>query len=132
MDKININDVELELDLMDADTMGVYEQLMDEVMEKVRDKDQYKGKSSADALKLQCRAVDDFFDKMFGAGTADKIFVGAKNNLYAHLKAFAAIAQEGIKAKEKIDSLARPFTPNRAQRRAGGKKKKKGTGKKKK
>lgn len=132
MDKININNVELELDLMDADTMGVYEQLMGEVVKKVQDKDQYKGKSSADALKLQCRAVDDFFDKMFGAGTADKIFAGAKNNLYAHLGAFAAIAQEGKKAKEKIESLALPFTPNRAQRRAEGKKKKKGKGKKKK
>lgn len=131
MGKINLNGVNLELDLMDIDVMGNYEQLMNETVERVKDESQYEGKSNAEGMKYQCSLVKDFFDKLFGEGTAEKVFSGKENNLYAHLEAFATVAKAGAAAKQKIDALAAPFmvNQNRAQRRAEKKKKK--TGKKK-
>ena len=48
MGKINLNGVNLELDLMDIDVMGNYEQLMNETVERVKDESQYEGKSNAE------------------------------------------------------------------------------------
>lgn len=127
MGKININGVNLELDLMDINIMGKYEQLMHETVERVQDKSQYEGKSNAEGMKYQCNLVENLFDKLFGEGTAEKIFSGKENNIYAHLEAFATIAKEGAAAGQKISTLVAPFlsSPNREQRRAADKKKKK-------
>lgn len=127
MGKINLNGVNLNLDLMDINVMGNYEQLMRETVEQVQDKSQYEGKSNAEGLKYQCSLVRNFFDKLFGEGTAEKIFSGKENNIYAHLEAFTTIAKEGAAALQKIDALDALFlpSPNRQQRRAVDKKKKK-------
>lgn len=90
MAEININGVALDMDVLDADVMERYETLCQNLMDKIGDKSAYEGKSTSEGMKYQCRAVDRFFDKMFGEGTADALF-GGNNNLGKRLDAFGQV-----------------------------------------
>lgn len=125
MSKFKINGVELELDLMEADTLAAYEQCMKDVSERIQDEDSYEGDTVAEKLKYQCRVVREGFEGLFGAETVKKIFAGKENNLFVHMNAFSDLVGEGQKSVAEMKALAAPFIPNRAQRRAGDKKKKK-------
>lgn len=118
MSSITINGVELELDLMDADVMEKYEKLNQEIVEKVKEPSQYKGLSNAEGMRLQCRCVDDFFDKLFGAGTAQKVF-GGGNNLGIRLDAFAQVSQMSGDIDKRVNELTSKYGVGRIDRRNG-------------
>lgn len=118
MSSITINGVELELDLMDADVMEKYETLNTEIVEKVKEPTQYQGLSNAEGMRLQCRHVDNFFDKLFGDGTAQKIF-GGGNNLGVRLDAFAQVSQMSGDIDKRVNELTSKYGINRIDRRNG-------------
>lgn len=116
MGAVNINGINLELDLLDADVMEKYEQLNKELVDQVQKQD-YTNMSTAEGMRYQCRTVDGFFDNLFGAGTAAKIFKGKENNLGIHMEAYARVCDLSNKANGEIYAIADKYTPNRAQRR---------------
>lgn len=118
MSSITINGVELELDLMDADVMEKYETLNKEIVEKVKEPTQYQGLSNAEGMRLQCRHVDNFFDKLFGDGTAQKIF-GGGNNLGVRLDAFAQVSQMSGDIDKRVNELTSKYGISRIDRRNG-------------
>lgn len=121
MGKIVINNVELELNLMDADVVEKFENLNTEIVKKIRDPKAYEGKSTADGMRYQCRCVEEFFDKLFGYGTADKVFP-KNNDLEVRMDAFGRVCAESGNAKQKVTELTNKYNParaaNREQRRA--------------
>lgn len=116
--------VELDLDFCDADQEEVYEREVRRVMERAQDKKQYDGKSNAEGIRIQCRIVDDFFDAVFGMGTADRLFHG-KTNLREHMEAFGAVSDAAKESNAELLSLADRYSPNRAARRLAEKRQKK-------
>lgn len=126
MSNIIINDVELELDLLDADVVEKYETLNREIAEKVKEPTQYDGLSTADGMRLQCRYIDEFFDKLFGKGTANKLF-GNSNNLGVRMDAFGKVGQASGESRKAVDEITQKYTSarilNREQRRAQNKNK---------
>lgn len=113
---MNILGVELELDLFDADVLEVYEKENQRVVDRIHDNGQYEGKSTADAIRYQCGVVNDFFDSLFGAGTAEKIFKG-KNNIKDHMEAFGIVAKKAEDSNVEFNGVLDKYTPNRAERR---------------
>lgn len=113
---MNIFGVELEYDFFDADQLEVYERENAKVAEDIKEPTQYEGKSTADALRIQCQIVDNFFDAVFGSGTAQKIFKG-KANIRDHMEAFGIVAQGAMSAREELDKIEDKYTPTRAERR---------------
>lgn len=113
---MNILGVELELDLFDADVLEVYERENKRVVDRINDKGQYEEKSTADAIRYQCSVVNDFFNSLFGDGTADTIFKG-KNNIKDHMEAFAIVAQKAEDSNVEFNGILDKYTPNRAERR---------------
>lgn len=113
---MNILGVELEYDFFDADQLEVYERENEKVVEDIKDPSQYEGKSTADALRMQCRIVDQFFDALFGAGTAQKIFKG-KMNIRDHMEAFGIMSQGAMNSRTEFEKTMDKYTPNRAERR---------------
>ena len=73
MSKIEINGVELELNLLDADVVEEYERLTKKIVARIQNKKAYEGKSNAEAMRYQCRCVDEFFDGLFGPGTSEEL-----------------------------------------------------------
>lgn len=114
---MNVLGVELELDFYDADQLEIYERENKKVADTINEPTQYDGKSTADAIRIQCRILDNFFDKVFGAGTAQRIFKG-KNNIKDHMEAFGIVANAAMEANAEFDAMADKYSPNRAERRA--------------
>lgn len=107
---------ELEYDFFDADQLEAYERENQKVAVDIKEPTQYEGKSTADALRIQCRIVDNFFDTLFGPGTARKIFKG-KANIRDHMEAFGMMAQGAVNARAELDEIEDKYTPGRAERR---------------
>lgn len=113
---MNILGVELEYDFFDADQLEAYECESKKVADDIKEPTQYEGRSAADSLRIQCRIVDDFFDSLFGPGTAQKIFKG-KANIRDHMEAFGIMAQSAMDARTELDRIGDKYAPNRAERR---------------
>lgn len=113
---MNIFGIELEYDFFDADQLEVYERENQKVAETIKEPTQYEGKSTSDAIRIQCRIVDNFFDEMFGGGTAQRIFKG-KSNIRDHMEAFMIVSEAAMNARGEIDAIEAKYSPNRAQRR---------------
>lgn len=123
-----INGVELELDLLDADVTEKFETECQRVKDCVADKKAYEGKSNSGAMRYQCEVVNDFFDRMFGEGTSEKLFEG-KHHIGRSMEAFAAVVSEANKSSEKIKEISREYMPGDAKpNRASRRKHKKGRG----
>lgn len=147
---INISGVELELDIYDVDVYEKYEHEVNEVSRKVNEESP-EGLSTAASLRYQCGVVKDFFDAVFGPGTAEELFHG-KNNIRdtndAYLTVIKAVSADmseyTASINEEYASVSAKYAPeedttpsvqpvaarnamaaqnlNRAQRRNSGKK----------
>lgn len=113
---MNIFGVELEYDFLDADQLEAYERENKRVAEDVNDLTQYEGKTNAEAIRIQCRIVDRFFDALFGAGTAQRIFKG-KSNIRDHIEAFGIMTEAAMNTKGELEAIKDKYSPNRAERR---------------
>lgn len=116
MSVININGIELEADITDADVIDKYEQLVNKVVENVQEPKQYVGLSNSDGIRLQCRHIGNFFDALFGSGTAKEVFRGS-NSLSLHIDAFGQVAQLFNNARDEIQSIASKYGAERLQGR---------------
>jgi len=110
---MNINGVELELDIFDADVAEKY----DKAIKKVMNIEDTKSMSIGEGIRTQCKAIFNVFDELFGQGTHERVF-GDKVNLLECLKAFEALIT-GINEKNKeIELIANKYSSNRVQRRS--------------
>lgn len=111
---MNINGVELELDIFDADVAEKYDKAIKKVMNIEEDT---KSMSIGEGIRTQCKAIFNVFDELFGQGTHERVF-GDKVNLLECLKAFEALIA-GINEKNKeIELIANKYSSNRVQRRS--------------
>ncbi len=85
-----INGVNLpDIDVADALAMERYEHAHDNVAKAMNDL-QPEGKRQSELIRAQCTAVFNFFDEVFGDGTAKKVF-GKSVNLTTCLNAYEDI-----------------------------------------
>lgn len=125
MSKVTINGVDLELDLMDADVVEKFEDLNKGIVKKIQDPNAYEGLSTADGMRYQCACVNEYFDELFGAGTAEKVF-HKNNNLGIRMEGFAQVTALSGEAKAFMDDLSAKYESGRVQnrqQRKGGKNK---------
>ena len=116
MSKVIINEVELELDLMDADVVERFDNLNAEIAAEIKNPEHYEGLSNADCMRVQCRMVDSYFDRLFGEGTADRIFP-KRNNLGDRMEAFGQTVSMSKEQGSIIKSMTEKYTGQRVQNR---------------
>lgn len=116
MSAITINGIDLELDLLDADVLEKYEKLNQEIVAKIQEPTQYDGISTAEGMRKQCRYVDEFFDNLFGAGTAQRVF-GGGNNLGVRMDAFAQVSAASKNIKGELTAISDKYGVGRIQNR---------------
>ena len=113
MSKIEINGVELELNLLDADVVEEYERLTKKIVARIQNKKAYEGKSNAEAMRYQCRCVDEFFDGLFGPGTSEELFP-KKGDLAARMDGFGKAMED---SRNTVKEIVGKYTPDRVQNR---------------
>ena len=111
---LKINDVELELDLMDADMAEKYEKAYRKMQKDVANIP--KNLSLADSIRKQCNLVFCFFDEVFGQGTSKNIF-GNRTNLRECIKAVETLIDHVNKDVEESNKIINKYSPNRVARR---------------
>ena len=109
MAKFTINDVELEFDIYELENAEKYEAQI----EKMRKVGEMAAKETglARSIKLQCEAIFDFIDTLFGEGSAKKLF-GERTNLVNCANVYYKVISEIAK-----DRSALPNVHSREQRR---------------
>ena len=118
---MKLGNIEVDFSFTDADDLERFENGAKKVKEL---SSQYEKKelSMSEAIKEDCKIIDDFFDEVFGEGTANKIFEG-KKDLKEHIEMFSDIVNEKVKQtkdfKDMYDSLEykSKYMPNRETRR---------------
>lgn len=116
MSKIEINGVELELNLLDADVVEEYERLTKKIVARIQNKKAYEGKSNAEAMRYQCRCVDEFFDDLFGPGTSEELFP-KKGDLAVRMDGFGKAMGAMEDSRNTVKEIVGKYTPDRAQNR---------------
>ena len=104
--KTIINGVELEFDVYEADNAELYQKETEKII-KVCEK--LKGNDDlAKAIRVQCKAIFDFIDTLFGEGKHREIF-GESVNLKTCAKAYADINAAIAKDKDEMLELLGPM-----------------------
>ena len=111
---LKINDVELELDLMDADMAEKYEKAYRKMQRDVENIP--KNLSLAESIRKQCNLVFCFFDEVFGQDTSKKIF-GNRTNIKECIKAVETLIDHVNKDVEESNKIINKYSPNRVARR---------------
>jgi len=125
MSKIMINNVTLELDLLDADAMEIYQKSLNNTMtalQEAQSNNQGENQNSqiASVMRLQCQLTEKFVDHIFGEGTAKRCFP-RPNHLGDHLAAFTMICDQANQAVQEAKSITNKYSGarlNREQKRA--------------
>lgn len=114
-----ISGISLPLDLENADIMERYENAF-EVMAEEEKKLPKDGKQSA-MIRAYCKLYRDLYDRIFGAGTSEKIFAdiptsaGAYEEIYEKFLDF--VREQTVHAAERRAERLGKYRPNREQRR---------------
>ena len=111
---LKINNVELELDLMDADMAEKYEKAYRKMQRDVTNIP--NNLSLAENIRKQCKLIFNFFDEVFREGTSKKIF-GNKTNLRECIKAVETLIDHVNKDTEETNKIINKYSPNRVERR---------------
>lgn len=111
---LNINGIELDFDIMDADTAEKYEDAL-KIATSIQNNVQ--GMNPGESIRYQCNCIFDIFNTLFGPGTDKKLF-GDKANLRICLEAFEALVTEANNQAENMDKKYSKYSQNRVQRRA--------------
>jgi len=114
--KVDVLGVELELDIYDVDVFEKFEHEVNEVKRKADITVQ--GQTNAQKLRRHCAIVKEFFDNVFGAGTAKEVF-GEKDNIKDCTDAYltvietmsAASSQYTAAIDEKREAIESRYTP---------------------
>lgn len=120
---IKLNGVEFDLDLMDLDTA---EKIERETKKVSIEAEKARGKSRSESIKIQCYAIFNCIDNIFGKESHKKIFRD-KVNLRDCLRVFEQLILEMQKQdnedSKEFSQIASKYSPNRAQRRVNKNKK---------
>lgn len=116
------NGVEFELDLMDVDTIELYEKAFAKMQQDTKNIPKTGGK--AEIVHGYCKVLRDLFDRLLGDGASAKL-VGEKDNAavitacYEDFLSFVAAQNQAL--NDTVNRISARYSPNRAQRRHPGK-----------
>lgn len=112
---MKIRNIEVDFDFLDADDVERFENEARKVKEKCELKEN-ENMTYAQAIREECKVIDEFFDGVFGEGISQKIF-GGKNNLGDHIKAFEDIVKAKNEKQKDFQNTLERYQPNRQERR---------------
>ena len=117
-----INGISLPLDLSDADVMARYEDAFEAM--KQDETDIPRDGRASERIRGYCRMYRNLYDRLFGEGTAERIFDGLPTSsevyesVYASFLTFVTAQAEEI-ARRRAEVFNK-YSPSREQRRAAG------------
>ncbi len=112
---IEINGVTLQADFMDAAFMEILEPALNQVredMQKVRT--QPRGLVAGAAYDALNKALDNFFNTVFGDGTSEQIF-GKSRNVMIRMEALAKVDQLAKESRKQFNDFSNKYSQRQQQ-----------------
>lgn len=103
---MKINEIELQADLYDADTMDRYQAAMHDIAAGAAALEKQKEQPAGERIRQQCGLIAACFDTIYGEGTADKLFAG-RTNLKECLHAFLELQKESERQLKEMQALSK-------------------------
>ena len=121
MSIVKINEVELEVNVLSPNFMERYENAFDSMNERFDEtKKNAQNIRESEGLRQSCEIINEFFDNIFGDGTAKRIFPG-EMDLGASFDAMEAVVDETIRQRHDLNNRSNRYMQrhfgNREQRR---------------
>ncbi len=111
---MKINGVELQdIDILDLEVAEKWEDALERVEGVAKS---IEGVKISATIRIQCNAIFEVFNTLFGEGTDKKIF-GDRVNLMMCLKAFEELVTQVKSQSAEVEKMASKYSPNRVQRR---------------
>lgn len=122
MSTTKINNVELEYNSLDADTVEKAEDALERVKNRCAEIGADKSLKLSQGIREICKEVFECFNMIFGDGTDKKIF-GDTCDLGKAMDAFGQLAQQIVSSqRQSMTNLTTKYAPNREARRHSAKK----------
>ena len=109
-----INGVELECDVLDVATLKTIKKESERVANV--EKEIAPIQDEIEQIEAMCHIIFDFFNHIFGEGTAKKLF-GDKVSLALCMDAFESFMKQKAEQEESFQKRAEKYSGNRSQRR---------------
>lgn len=106
---MEINGVTLQADFMDADFMDKFEPALYTMRDKIQKSKSTQHTSVAAGYRELNSCIDEFFNVVWGDGTADRVFDGSKN-VMVHLQAVAQIDEAQKQEKKAFNDFSNKYT----------------------
>lgn len=116
MGKIVILGKQLDGDFYDADFIDAFEAATKKMRDRAAEGAQTKYESLGDAMRAQCKIAKDYFDEVFGEGTALELF-GTGNNLKLHMQAIADLTEQAMKNRKETNDFINKYTQRQKAQR---------------
>lgn len=100
---MKLKNIEVDFSFTDADCIERLEKAAKKVKEKTEEGSK-ENLNLSEAIRRECKIIDDFFDETFGIGIAEKIFNG-KKDLQEHMKLFTDIINAKIETTKVTQNL---------------------------
>lgn len=114
---MKIFNVEVNFDFADADDLERFEKEYPETQKQL-ESIKWDNSKASETIREFCKVIGNFFDKVFGEGTADKVFE-KKMNYRKCLQAFKEVVDEKDKQDKEVDvtlNYLENYSPDRAKR----------------
>ncbi len=106
-----------DLDFLDADVLEKVEAASEKVVNEC--KKAGKAKKESEGVRIQCNAIAEFINELFGEGTAEKLIKNG-SNLFACINVFGevikAIEQSKIEQNQEFEKLFSKYSVERIKR----------------
>lgn len=118
---MKLKDIEVNFSFSDADDLERLENSARKVKEKASEYEK-KELSVSEAIREECKLINEFFDEVFGNGISKQLF-NNKNDLKEHIDLFEDIINEKVKQKTAFQNMYKnieyntKYMPSREQRR---------------
>lgn len=116
---MKVRDVELSFNMFNARDLERYETALEEFHGQCRGREE--GERASETIRRQCAAVGAFFDAVVGEESR-KALVKDPDDLLECMDTFAEFVDAANAQKSVMEERVSRYSPNRAARRAAGKK----------
>lgn len=106
---VTIYGIDFEISFTDADVVERYESAAKKMREAVADKTVFRNMSTADALRMQCRIMEEFIDTTLECNSSDLLF-GGKHDLLEHMKVCDEMNTRAAEAKKAMADISNKYT----------------------
>lgn len=105
---VTVKGIEFDVSFTDADVVERYENAAKKMRESVADKTKFRNMSTADALREQCRIMEEFIDATLECDSSNLLF-GGKCDLLEHMKVCDEMNTRASEARKAMADISNKY-----------------------